>query len=192
MLLEILRAMLLAGLPVGLVTAALVTWSLRRGYIGAAGSVADVERGIKQLGKDQKAERKRRKAAKRKPDGTLEGLSVAPGRGLDPVQRKWLAFGGGFYGVVALITYAVIELGDLRDFFLGFESLADLFRRFGFDMLVGLLVEAVVNFVRAIAWPVYWLSDIRTGHPWAWFLAAYAGYWAGARLAVRHAASAEG
>lgn len=189
MLMEMLRAMLLAGLPVGAVTAALVTWSLRRGYIGNASSVAEVERGIKQLGKDRKAERKRRKAEKRRADGLLEGLSVAPVGGLDPVHRKWLAFGGGFYGVVALITYAVIELGDLRSFWAGFESLADLARRFGFEMLVGLLVEAMVNFVRAIAWPVYWLSEIRTGHPWLWFLAAYLGYWAGARLAVRHAAA---
>ena len=52
-------------------------------------------------------------------------------------------------------------------------------------MLIGLLVEALRNFILAIAWPAYWLSSIHTGHAWLWFLAAYAGYWAGARLALR-------
>ena len=193
MLMEVLRALLLAGMPVGLVTAALVWWSLSRGYIGSARSVGDVERAMKRLDKDRKqerkAERKQRKAARKEPGALAEGLSIGPGRSrLNPVHNKWLAFGGGFYGVVALITYAVIELGDLRDFFAGFESLAELLGSLGLSMLVGLFVEALVNFIRAIAWPVYWLSDIRTPYPWIWLLAAYLGYWAGARLALARAA----
>lgn len=192
LLTETLRALLLAGVPVGLVTAALVWWSVRRGYVGPARSVGDVERAMKRLDKDRKqqrkAEQKRQKAARKSGQALAEGLSIgARGGRLNPVHNKWLAFGGGFYGVVALITYAVIELGDLRDFFAGFGGLGDLLRRFGFDMLVGLFVEALVNFIRAIAWPVYWLSDIRTAYPWLWFLAAYLGYWVGARLALARA-----
>jgi hypothetical protein len=93
---------------------------------------------------------------------------------MSPVHAKWLKFGGGFYGVVGLLTYAVVELKELRDFFLGFESLSALLAQFGFNMLIGLFIEAVKNFVVAIAWPVYWLSDIRSNHVWAWFVVAYA------------------
>jgi hypothetical protein len=110
---------------------------------------------------------------------------------MTPLHGKWLAFGGGFYGVVGLLTYGVVELGELRDFFLGFESLGALIAQFGFDMLVGIFVNAAKNFVIAIAWPVYWLSDIRSNHVWIWFVVAYAAYWAGARLALRRFAGAD-
>jgi len=188
-LLELLRAACFAGLPVGLASYALVWWSLRHGYLDAAGSVRDVEQGFKQISKQNSAERKRRKAARKNRDGgATEPAQAAAAPAMNPVHRKWLAFGGGFYGVVGLLTYAVVELGELRDFFLGFESLADLIRRFGFDMLVGLLVNALTNFIVAIAWPVYWMSDIRSNHLWAWFVMAYAGYWAGARYALHRLA----
>jgi hypothetical protein len=42
----------------------------------------------------------------------------------------------------------------------------------------------------AIAWPGYWLSSIDSQYVWLWFVAAYAGYWAGARLALRRFAAA--
>ena len=42
MLLEILRAIAVAGLPVGLATYALVWWSLRQGYIDPAISVTSI------------------------------------------------------------------------------------------------------------------------------------------------------
>jgi hypothetical protein len=78
-----------------------------------------------------------------------------------------------------------VELGDLRDFLLGFESVWALISRFGLDMLVELLVNALRNFVVAIAWPAYWLSDIHSDYIWLWFAVAYAAYWGGARLALQ-------
>ena len=187
MLLELLKAIALAGLPVGATTFALVWWSLRQGYIRPVGSVREVERGFKQISKEKSAARKERK--RQRADAGGKGASrpfVAGGtQGMNPVHSKWLTFGGGFYGVVGLLTYGVVELKELRDFVLGFESLSALFAQFGLDMLVGLFVEALKNFVVAIAWPVYWLSGIRSNYPWVWFVAAYAGYWAGARLALR-------
>jgi len=186
MLLELLRAIATAGLPVGVATYALVWWSLRQGYIGPSGSVREVEQGFKQLAKAKKKKRKRKDGlpAAQQPRELLTG---GDGRrtAMNPVHSKWLAFGGGFYGVVGLLTYGVVELGQLRDFFLGFESLSALFAQFGLNMLVGLLVDALKNFVVAIAWPAYWLSEIRSDYIWAWFGVAYAAYWAGAKLALR-------
>jgi len=188
MLLEILRAIAVAGLPVGLATYALVWWSLRQGYIDPAISVREVEQRFKKISKERSAARKDRKRRKSEsgPQGSPnpQALATFGESGMNPVHAKWLKFGGGFYGVVGLLTYAVVELKELRDFFLGFESLSALFAQFGFNMLIGLIIEAVKNFVVAIAWPVYWLSDIRSNYIWAWFVVAYAAYWAGAKLAL--------
>ena len=196
MLLEILRAIAVAGLPVGLATYALVWWSLRQGYIDPATSVREVEQRFKRISKERSAARKNRKRRMSNPDGAHSpnrpAFAAVGQPGMNPVHAKWLKFGGGFYGVVGLLTYAVVELKELRDFFLGFESLSALFAQFGFNMLIGLFIEAVKNFVVAIAWPVYWLSDIRSNYIWAWFVVAYVAYWAGAKLALHRFGGVDG
>ena len=94
---------------------------------------------------------------------------------------------GGFYGVVGLLTYAVVELAEIRDFFTQFESIGALIAGISIESLIGLFIGALMNFIVAIAWPAYWISDIRSDYIWIWFLAAYAGYWAGTRLALKQA-----
>jgi len=195
---DLFRAILTAGVPVGVATYLLVWWSLRQGYIGSASSVRDVEQRFKRLTKEKSAARKeQKKLAKGRAAHRSVATFTPPAQsadkqvpGMTPLHGKWLAFGGGFYGVVGLLTYGVVELGELRDFFLGFESLGALISQFGFDMLVRIFIDAVRNFVVAIAWPVYWLSDIRSDHAWIWFVVAYAAYWAGAKLALRRYAAA--
>jgi len=183
---ELIRALFLAGIPVGLASFALVWWSLRQGYLESAGSVRELEQGIRLISRQRREERKRRKAKKKQPAATdPAGGEQTPLRRIDPVHRKWLAFGGGFYGIVGLLTYAVVEFGELRDFFTNFESLAALLREFGINMVVNLLVDALMNFVVAIAWPVYWMSAIAMNHVWIWFGVAYLAYWAGVKLAVQ-------
>jgi hypothetical protein len=182
---ELIRAFFMAGVPVAVTSFLLVWWSLRQGYLGPAGSVRDLEKSMKAMSKKRRQVRKQRKAekkvSKKQPD--TEEI-VTSGNRIDPVHNKWLAFGGGFYGIVGLMTYAVVEFGELRDFFLGFESLAALLAQFGFDMLVNLLIDAVMNFVIAIAWPVYWMSEIAMNEVWIWFAVAYFGYWAGVKGAL--------
>ena len=202
MLLELFRATLIAGLPVAAASYGLVWWSLRQGYIGSVNSLKEMERGFKRRSKERSAAKKDQKRSRKAGERTKArslGLTLAsvrqqaqqPGPSvLNTFHGKWLAFGGGFYGVVGMLTYGVVELRELRDFFLGFESFYELFANFGINMLVGILVDAVTNFVAAIAWPVYWLSDIRSDHIWIWFIIAYAAYWAGAKLALQRFAAA--
>ena len=152
-----------AGLPVALASYALTWWALRNDYLDSVVDIDELEKQIKQQSKDKK---NRKKA--------------------DPVHNKWLAFGGGFYGVVALLTYLVIELGEILDFFLQFESISAFFSKLSFSMLIELIIDAFMNFILAIAWPWYWLGDIAGQHIWVWFAVAYGGYWAGTRLALRH------
>lgn len=183
MVFEFFRALLLAGLPVGLASYFLFSWALRRRPPGSVTSLKALEREIKQ----QKKERaKQKKANKRDLATTLaEGAHFSRDSQLDHIHNKWLTFGGGFYGVVGLLTYAVVELKDLWNFVIGFESVWALLAQFGLDTLIGLLVEALRNFIVAIAWPAYWMSDIRSDHIWLWFVLAWIGYWAGAKLALR-------
>jgi hypothetical protein len=192
MLGDLVRALFLAGVPVALMSYVLVWWSLRRGFLSPAGSVRDLEKDMKRMSKLRRQEKKKRKQDKK--NGTAaadDGATESPLNRIDPVHGKWVAFGGGFYGVVALLTYVIIEFGELRDFFLGFESLAALLDQLGLNMLISLLVEAVVNFVTAIAWPVYWLSEISMINLWVWLGAAYLGYWAGVKAALhRHGGTA--
>ncbi len=101
------------------------------------------------------------------------------------MHNKWLAFGGGFYGVVGLLTYARVELGEIRDFVQQFEGIRALISEVSLDMFIDLFIDSIMNFVVAIAWPAYWISEIRGGPIWIWFAVAYGGYWAGTRLALQ-------
>ena len=151
-----------AGLPVALASYGLTWWALRNDYLDSVLDIDELEKQIKQQSKDKKNRKKS-----------------------DPVHNKWLTFGGGFYGVVAMLTYLVIEMGEIRDFFLQFESIGAFFTRISFDLVINLVIDSFMNFILAIAWPWYWIGDVAGPHIWIWFLVAYGGYWAGTRLALR-------
>ena len=154
-------AILKAGLPVGVAAYLLVWWALRNGHLGSAGTLGELEKEIKSQSKDKE----RKKQA-------------------DLVHRKWLTMGGGFYGVVAVLTLVWIELWEIIDFVSGFEGFQTLAGLFSVNTLVGLIIETLVNTLTALAWPLYWLSSME-GAAWIWILVAYAGYWIGCNLAIR-------
>jgi predicted tellurium resistance membrane protein TerC len=162
MISEIFIALFKAGLPVGLAAYFLVWWALRNGYLSDVGTVKEIEKEVKRLKKDKES----------KPDG-------------DIVHRKWLAMGGGFYGVVAVLTWVFIELGEILDFITSFDSIDALIASLSVGTLINMVIEAIKNSFLAIAWPVYWLTDIRSNHAWIWLVVAYTAYWAGSTLAVR-------
>jgi hypothetical protein len=104
---------------------------------------------------------------------------------LNPVQAKWLKFGGNFYGVVALYTYLLVEIADLIKFFREFTSVSDFINRIDLGMLIDVLVQALMNFITAITWPVYWMKAVE-GHnaEIIWLIMAYLGYLAGIKAAL--------
>ena len=162
MIQELLIAIFKAGLPVGVAAYLLVWWALRNGYLGQAETLKDIEAEVKRLSKDKEG----------KKDG-------------DPVHRKWLAMGGGFYGVVAMLTLVFVELNEVLDFLADFNGIGPFIDSLSIGWLVELFIETIMNSFIAIAWPAYWLTDIRSEHIWIWFIAAYAGYWMGSSLATR-------
>jgi hypothetical protein len=163
MIQEFFIAAFKAGLPVGVAAYLLVWWALRNGHVGEADTVRDIEKEVKRLAKDKEARK----------NG-------------DPVHRKWLAMGGGFYGVVAMITLLTVEVGEVLDFLADFEGIGPFIDSLSIGWFIELFIETLRNSFIAIAWPVYWLGDIRSDYIWIWFIAAYAGYWLGSSLATRH------
>lgn len=162
MIIEIFTAVLKAGIPVGIGAYLLVWWALRNGYLNETESLRDIEKEVKKMAKDKESKLKS-----------------------DPVHKKWLSMGGGFYGVVAVLTWLFVELREILDFITSFDGISGLMENFSVSMLVNLFIEAIKNSFLALAWPVYWLSDIPGEYIWAWFIIAYAGYWAGSKLALR-------
>lgn len=166
LMVEFLRALALGGVPVCAASFLLAWWGLRRGMFKELGSVDALGREVKSLSKLKPAERTAR----------------------NPMHDKWLKFGGGFYGVVGLLTWIKIEIEDLPTQVP--DLLGGLFR-LDIGVVVQFFVDSLMNFVAAISWPAYWLQRIHSPHPWAWFIAAWLGYWAGVRLAqAAHARSA--
>lgn len=153
------QAGLHVGLPLFILSFALVWWALWRGRVEGDTHKA-IQQSIADLGKRQKD--------KEDPEK------------VDPALGKWFSFGGGFYGLVALYTWILIEWDDVFDFIM---NLDDLVLRFDLSILILLFIESIMNFVWAIAWPIYWLQ--RADNPWIWFGVAYAGYWLGIQAARR-------
>ena len=138
----------------------LLYWSLHRGHVAHGDSMKDLQTELKQLKKSHKK---------------------SSGKTGDPIYNKWMKFGGGFYGVVAIMTLIVIEWADIKGLWqAGFPGLDNLL---SISTLINILVEQFKNFIVAISWPVYWMNEIDSNQEWLWFVAAYAGYSGGTHLA---------
>lgn len=161
MIFEFFNALLWAGLPVGFCSYGLAWWAIKKGYIAPVNSVKGLEQAVKERNKNKQSKK--------------EG---------DAVHRKWLAFGGGYYGVVALLTYAVVELAEIRDFISQLGGIVEFFRNISIGLLVNLIIDAFKNFILAISWPAYWLAELDRHSTWIWFFVSYGGYWVGGHLAV--------
>ena len=162
--------MLLVGLPIGAFTMALVYWVLRGTH-----SRKSLDSGA--LRREIMAVTQRKKKKKKDKDADKEEDKAS-----HPLQKKWTKFGGGFYGIVAFFTYIVVEVIEIIDMIANFGGLIDFIKQLDFNVIVQMFVQALMNFITAIAWPAYWLRRIDTNQVWIWFLMAYAGYWVGLKL----------
>lgn len=157
----VLKALLIGGLPLFLLTLAVVSWALHTRRLSGE-SVKALQASMQALGKAQKDKKQR--------------------QDMDPVMDKWLKFGGGFYGLVALYTWLLIEWEDVASFARGLWDIAfSLNLGAVIGLVIELFIESIMNFVMAIAWPAYWLSHDR--NPWLLLAAAYGGYWLGIKVA---------
>ncbi len=99
------------------------------------------------------------------------------------VMSKWVAFGGGFYGVMAVLTYVVVEFNEVLDLLTSEASFMATIAELGAGDLVNFFINSLMNFVTAISWPIYWMARVDGDSILMWFMAVYAGYVVGQFLA---------
>jgi hypothetical protein len=156
-----LYVLAVGGLPLFVLSFSMVSWALRTRRL-SGNSVKALQVSMQALGAAQKDKKQRQQ--------------------LDPAMHQWLRFGGGFYGLVAIYTWLLIQWDDVLTFFSGIWDLVfDLSIGVLINLFVRLLIDSFVNFGLAIAWPAYWLAADR--NPWLLLLAAYCGYWLGIKAA---------
>ncbi len=75
-------------------------------------------------------------------------------RRVDRLLERWVRnSSGGYYGVMALATFAQLELASLLDSIAAFEFAIPQLREFAIHTAIGFSMDAVMNFVWAMAWP---------------------------------------
>jgi len=159
---------MMVGVPIAAFTLAMVWWALQQGYFKEALDTRALGREMKAMSRKHKKNKKNKK----EEDVTLH-----------PVQKKWAAFGGGFYGIVAFFTWVVVEVTEIITMIMNFGGLIEFLKQIDFNLILHIIVEAITNFIAAMIWPVYWMKRIDTEQTWIWFVIAYGGYWLGLKLA---------
>ena len=159
-----MKVLMQGALPIAALSYLLFHWSIKSGRLTKTG--------------DHKAHRAQLKALKK----TTKEKKTKTG---NPVHNKWLKFGGGFYGVVALWTFAVVEMTEVFQFFMNFTSVTEMAMNISPNLVIGFFINSLMNFITAIAWPAYWLDEFDSGLILLWLIAAYAGYAIGRNIARR-------
>lgn len=182
---SLVGAFFTVGIPVAFTAYLLIGWLIHNGRLQAFSSRKELDehiRGIKREKKEQKKELRKKKEKRTKES--------------DVAFRKWLQFGGGFYGTAALYTFVVNEIIDIFRFVGKILNFAAWEIDWAFGSIINFLVKAFVeflinslqNFLSAILWFMEWGADddgLRIGMN---FLMAYIGYGVGSRFANDHAA----
>ena len=74
------------------------------------------------------------------------------------LRRLWGSHGGGFYGLVAALTFLYLEAVDLAGDFAGIGGFAIADLSWWIGMAVDNIVDAVLNGVWAALWSVTWIE----------------------------------
>ena len=156
---DVLKSILFAGLPVGLISYFLVLVARKE-----TGATAKNTKLLKQEFKN--TEIKQQKFWKAF------------------LYKKWMKFGGGFYGVLTFITYLHIEIYEVIDFVQSFIGTESLIIKSVLVLFVEFFVDSIINFLYAFLWPVYWFKYLPIGSYLVWICVVFICYIAGTRLAI--------
>lgn len=179
MIIEAIWAVVLVGVPICAFTLAIVWWGLHHGHFTEVNDRKGLARELKKLGK-KKVEPENANSQNNKPQNNKSQNSKP-----DLIQKNWAKFGGGFYGVVAFFTYLVVEIREVLDAIMNIGGLWEFIKHLDLGVFIKLFIAAIMNFVTAMVWPLYWIKRIDTNQVWMFFVAAYGGYALGLKLAQR-------
>jgi len=93
------------------------------------------------------------------------------------LHRKWVQFGGGFYGMLALLTYLVVEWNEITSLVIEFKGFEGDLLNLLINFAIQFIIESISNLVTAFTWPVYWAGKIDGVGIGYLFMAAYLGYY---------------
>ena len=158
MISDILEALMVLGLPVFLVSWYLFRRLHLRGDVRADSSYGTIKSDLKSL-------------KKQKHPTT------------DFFHKTWMKFGGGFYGVTAVVTLLLIEAGEVWQLVFHFPGLEALFAEGFIALLISLIINQVQNVIAAAVWFVHWSGGGR--NTLIWIAVAYGSYYLGMRTASR-------
>ena len=197
MVIEILKAAFLGALPVMVFTFLILQWSIRSGRLQAFDGETNLQKQYRNQIQAQKtarkAAKKEAKAASTQQQTIAEKTNNSDGtplfskqRGGDIFHGKVMSFGGGFYGTMAVMTYALIELIEIWQFLGKIFGPGSWFENIGINMLVDFIVNSVMNFVAAFLWFQTLAKYLPVGNGWIWLAAAYIGYMGALKLVTRY------
>jgi len=162
MLLDIIKAIVYAGLPVAVISYYLIRFTSKKTVIKATNA--------KELKKELK-----NVEYKKDPESHIVQQML---------HKKYLRFGGGFYGVLSFITYFHIETYQIIDFVRNFKNFQHFIDSVGFSMVVNFFIEAIMNLISAFIWPLYWYKYMPIGSFWVWLIVAIVAHSMATKLAL--------
>jgi hypothetical protein len=166
MILDILSAIIIAGIPVALTSYFFTTLTSSKTPIKAKNS------------KELQVELKNAQFVKDEEENVITHM----------LHKKWLRFGGGFYGVMVFITYIHIEIIQVLDFFRNFTSFQDFLNSIGLSMIINFFLEALMNLISAFMWFIYWHQYLDMGTYWIWLVVVFVAH----TFATKYALSKNG
>ncbi|HIG41029.1 MAG TPA: hypothetical protein EYQ14_10880 [Gammaproteobacteria bacterium] len=168
---EFLWAVFILGLPVAFMSWYLMYRLYQSGRVAKGASFARVKSAFGNINGKNKGKNGEKKDGN-KPDDVPE---------LNFAERRWVKFGGGFYGVTALVTWIIIEHGEGLSFIGNFPGFAEMFNDGIVNFIIAFLVNQFQNFIAALLWLFYWLEEGRS--LLIWIGVPYIAYLAGVFVA---------
>jgi len=162
MILDILKAIVIAGIPVALISYFFTVLTSKKVPLKAQNS------------KELKIELKNTQIEKDHEESVIAQM----------LHKKWMRFGGGFYGVLVFITYIHIEVYQIFDFIRSFTGFQDFLDSIGFAMIINFFIEAVMNLITAFLWFVYWYKFLPIGSFWVWIIVAFIAHTSATKYAL--------
>jgi hypothetical protein len=157
----ILEAAIYAGLPLVVVSFLMVSWAIKKQYMTADDEIKILKEKAKL--KDEQEPR------------------------YNPVHKKWLYFGGGYFGLMAMVTYLYLEVKEVIDFIGNYESFSHLMDQVTIGAFIKLVIDSFLNLIPAFTWFIYWPKEVEIVNGWYWLVASYIGYHVGNSLAKQFA-----
>jgi len=193
MFLDIIRAIILGAFPVAIFTFLTLQWAISSGRLDKFSNNKGLKEQFKKISAAKKAAKKKGKEAKASnASNETSGENTAGAtdkktffhknwRG-DFFHEKIMFFGGGFYGTMALFTYAIIEISEIFNFVGKIIDFTTWTFRFSIDFIITFLINSIMNIVKAFIWFITLEDYVDMKEGFIWLVAAYIGYLAGVRF----------